>query len=398
MVNEDKKEGINKVPFIETLISKAYKRSFSTIYKVPKSIDSYKQPYNLLEILGLNEKLLSDTANKTLNVFENNKDEKSISTYNNFKWKATAFTHIQDIFDSPLYKTGEVLNVFHIWYFYYESKYVLIESILSGLNGFYLASNALLRLFLEFSLLQNYYYRIVSNEISYQALELYFKNRHHPNWNTVINKCVENDKFTKPIKVRLDLHLKALSESSVHPYHPDSSPKQFGSFLPEPSLEGIYFWQTTRLILDAVLWLYYVNFPMLFHPVNVVKKFGFNAPVGLFIDDLGAYVIKKSLSSNDYKYFRNYSKEQQGVKDLFDFYNSRNDMNNEEILKTWDSKEDGPIKNISEGHCKQMVKLRGLKEGIALKRVKYDQEEAMNNDEILQIFNYEKWKEIYRSK
>lgn len=28
---------------------------------------------------------------------------------------------------------------------------------------------------------------------------------------------------------------------------------------------------------------------MVFHPVNVLNKFGFNAPVGLFIDDLAAY-------------------------------------------------------------------------------------------------------------
>ena len=344
MTQKDK--GINDIPFLETLISKAYKHEFSVVYKCPKDIGSYKQPYNLLEILGLNENLLSETAVKTLDIFEKNKDEEFIATYDDFKWKVTAFTHIQDIFDSPLYNTGEVLNIFHIWYFYYESKYVLIESILCGLNGFYLASNALLRLFLEFSLLQNYYYRIINNNRSYQALEQYFKNSTHPNWNTIINNCITNDKFTKPIKVRLDQHLKGLSESSVHPYHPDHSPKQSGNFLPEPSLEGIFFWQTTRLILDAVLWLYYVNFPLVFHPVNVLKKFGFNAPVGLFIDDLAAYVIKKSLSGNDFEYFRNYSKEQEIVNSLLDFYNSRSDMSNDEILKTWNSKENGQIKDI----------------------------------------------------
>ena len=182
MTQKDKDiNDINDIPFLETLISKAHKHEFSVVYKRPKDISSYKQPYNLLEILGLNEKLLSETAKNTLDVFEKSKDKEFISTYDDFKWKVTAFIDIQDIFDSPLYNTGEVLNIFHIWYFYYESKYVLIESILCGLNAFYLASNALLRLFLEFSLLQNYYYRIINNNQSYQALEQYFKTGTHPN-------------------------------------------------------------------------------------------------------------------------------------------------------------------------------------------------------------------------
>ena len=165
--------------------------------------------------------------------------------------------------------------------------------------------------------------------------------------------------------------------------------------MPEPSLEGIYFWYTTRLALEAVLWAYYANFPMLFHPVDPVRKFGFKGPVGFFIDELGGHVIKKSLSNTEYPDFLEYTGKQDQVVSLLDYYNSLRSLSDDEILKTWSSKENGPIGNIHEGFCKQMAMLRATREFMALKPATEGLESKQVKD-VLDVFSYEKWKHIYK--
>ena len=398
MGKADRIEEEKPTSFLGDLVSKACRPTFVTAtYEYVSDVAQYTSPRDLLEIIGVEKNLLSKTAAETVDILETQekRNRESSLSYDDFKWKLTAFAHIQDIFDCPLYPDGGILNVYHLWYFYYESKYILIESLLCGLNGFCLASNVLLRLFLEFSVLQNYYYRITRDQQSYGPLEKYFRSRVHPGWNSIVNGALPKDSFTKPIKFRLDMHHKALSESCTHAYHPDLSPKQRGTFMPEPSLESIYFWYTTKLAVEAVLWAYYANFPMLFHPVNRLRKFGFTGPVGLFIDALGGHVIKKSLSNAEYSDFLEYAGKQDQVVSLLDYYNSLRKLSDDEILKTWPSKENGPIENIHEGFCKQMAMLRATSEFMALKPVT-EEMESNQVKKVLGVFSYEKWKHIYK--
>ncbi len=329
---------------------------------------------------------------ETLNILEGEKAFKA--GWLDFKWKLSAFYTVQDVFDAPLYKLQDEKSLFHQWYFYYESKYLLIETIMCGLNGFTTASiDLLLRLFLEFNILQTYFYRKLKESQDYGLLENYFKNCFNPSWNTLLNQSMPPDNFCKPIKKRLDIHLKGLSESSAHPYQPVHSPKHSGSFLPEQTLERAFFFHQISMILEPVLWLYYVNFPMLLHPVDIQRKFGFNAPVGLFIDEQGGEIIKRSFSANDYKYFLDYSVKTNDYRDLMGFYTSKNDMTEEEIIATWNEKEDGSLKSIKHGHCIWMAKMRALKEGMALKLMK---ELPRSIDKIPDLLNYDSWKDYYK--
>lgn len=387
------------INFFNSLIDKAKNQLHCTSnYSYPKNIENYNEPFNLKEIIGVKENLLSDNAKNVLNILENITNEDVKNDYLDFKWKVTAFINIQDIFDMLIFERKELLGFSHLWYFYYESKYILIESILCGLNGFSLANKSLVRLFVEFNLLQNYFYRLVKSESNYNKLEKYFENDIKPNWNTVINKCLPNNTFTKPIKKRLQLLLKALSETSSHPYNPISSPKLNGSFTPETTLVNIYFWHLLKMTIEPVLWIYYVNFPMLFHPVNILNKFGFNYPVGLFVNEVCGHVIKKSLSEDSYNDFFNYSNNNEDVKYILDFYNSRKDMSEKEILKTWNYNDDGQINNIIEGYCMQIAKLRVLREMISLKMDNnlMKKLDDIDFDKLIESLSYDKWKQIYK--
>ena len=97
-----------------------------------------------------------------------------------FKWKLAAFTNLVDVFDSRLYENTEPEDIFQLWYFYFEGKYSLTESILCGLNGYYAGSKALLRVFLEFNLLQLYYVNVTKGQQAHRPLRRYFEDRVSP--------------------------------------------------------------------------------------------------------------------------------------------------------------------------------------------------------------------------
>jgi hypothetical protein len=393
-IMNDDKDSEKHSPFEEQLFEKAVEPfTMTSTYIFLKDVTSIKSPGSLPFLLGIDKRAFSNRENDVLKLLE---DEKHADTekYVDFKWKILAFLTIQDIFDAPLFKGDDLKSLFQQWYFYYESKYVLTEMVLCGLNGFHGSMGLLLRLFLEFNIIQNYYYRNINDIQSYRILENYFSRTISPNWNTIINKCMEKNDFTKPIKRRLQLHLQGLSESSNHPYHPMFSPKLSGSFIPEPTLERLFFYCHIAMILEPILWLYYTNFPMLFHPVNIEAKFGFNGPVGLFIDEQGGQIIKRSLSNEDYNHFGEYSKNQEAVRSLMEFYNGRETLTEEEIHNTWD-KEKEPLKNIIEGHGKQMATMRGLRESMSF-RTESSKLSDMQAERILNLFSYDKWRNAYK--
>lgn len=379
----------NKPTFLNKLVDE---------YTSPLSVTSFyhlqKDPNisgKLYEILGVGKEHFTNIAIETLDILE--REETIKADWLDFKWKLSAFYTIQDVFDVPLYNLKDEKSLFHQLYFYYESKYLLTETIMCGLNGFTASIGLLLRLFLEFNILQTYFYRKLRESQDYCVLENYFKNCFNPSWNTILSNSMPSDNFCKPIKKRLDVHLKGLSQSSAHPYQPVYSPKHSGSFLPKQTLERAFFFHRISMILEPVLWLYFVNFPMLLHPVDVQRKFGFNSPVGLFIDKQAGEIIKRSIPEKDYKHFLDYSMKTDEYRSLTEFYSSRKDMSEDDIIATWNEKSDGPLKSIRHGHCIQMVKMRGLKEIMALK---LREELSHSIDKISEMLNYDKWKDYYR--
>jgi len=378
--------------FLRELIDKSTGwRKASACYFCSANPKGLKEPGDLKRIFCIEDEHLSEVATKSLKILE---EEKAFSSYwTDLKWKLLAYLTIQDLFSVPVFKSHYNMAFFRQWYFYYEAKYILIEAVLSGLNGFSVSIGLLMRLFLEFSLLQNYSFLKIQYLRSYSVIEDYFEKKYNPNWSTIIKGCLPTDNFCKPIRKRLTLHLQGLSESCAHPYLPLHSPKHFGSFLPEQTLEGLFFTYTISIILEAVLWMYFVNFPMLFHPVNIQKKFGFNYPVGLFIDETGAEIIRRSLPEDSYRHFYDYSKKTELYNDLMSFYNSRPDMTEDEIKATWDLENNGDFKDFLTGHCLQMSKLRVLAESMALEP---REEPPSAVDKLADKLAFDKWRKFYK--
>jgi hypothetical protein len=373
--------------------------SFTAAYHYYPDIDVITDPGPLAGLLGIGGNFLSDREKKVLSILEN--DDKRAwpdCSYLEFKWKIVSFLSVQDIFDAPLMPGSDLRSLFRQWYFYYESKYLLIETILCSLNGFMGAQGSLLRLFLEFNLLQNYFFRNINDQGSYALLENYHEKGTGPNWNTVIKGAMPDNTFTRPIKRRILSHLQALSEHSSHPYRPAFTLTRTGSALPEPTLERLFMYTFTALVLDVVLWLYYINFPMLFNGVDVERKFAFNAPVGIFVDEQTSKIIGKSLDKRSYEAFRDYAKGQTKVAELLAWYNQKESLTDQQIIDTWNAEEDGPIEDVVQGHCLQVVKMRGLKQAMALQNAEEPSNIPEGQEEQIfgRIFSYFWWKEISR--
>jgi hypothetical protein len=371
--------------FINQLVKKAEApKTSKSFYFLLSNPTFAEQPPPCSTILGIDEQGFSQTGKETINHLEN----ENSAEWQQFKWKLLAFLSTQDIFDGRG-RCGDFINIFRIWYFYYESKYLLLESLLCGFNGFYVASNALLRSFLEFTLLQTYYCRSAEKTDSYELLERYFRIHKPPNWNTVLKNSLPQNDFAKPIRKRVDAHLKSLSKTASHPYHPEWSPKRMGAFEPGPTLEGLHFWLTTSIILDSALWVYFINFPMLFHPQDLLKKFGFGGPVGLFIDANSGLAIEKSLDPDDYQRFKAYANKQPEVASLIAWLNEHKDLNEDEIVATWNTQENGELHDIMAAYSIQMAKLRALREATAW--FPEDHSKQVPSSAFQSVMRYETW-------
>lgn len=353
--------------FLHELAARAAaQKSLTTTLVYLKDPDKCESPGSLAQILDLDSAALSDPARRTLDSLDApDLDPATRGRWNAFKWRIHAFVTLQDVFDSPLFESVTIESPFRLWYFYYESKHLLAESILCLLNGLYAASVALLRPFVEFSILQTYVYRRLRDQRDYAELEQYFKTGRVPSWHRLLKYAVSTDELGKLIRSRLQSTLQALSESASHAYRPGFSPKSLGAVRPYPTFAGVFSWMTLHSVLQPILWTYCLNFPALMCPVDIVRRFAFNPPVGLMIDPQAAAVVRRALGATDAARFKEHALATDHVRSVLEFYNSYPDMSDDDILGSWTA-DDGPRPDsVLAGHIATLARLRGIRELMA---------------------------------
>jgi hypothetical protein len=368
-------------------------------YLYTADVSKYTNPRGLLDILGLEREVLSDTAQRMVDFLDHpeSPDSDVARRFVLFKWRLTAFMHVQDVFDARIYgdiHSHDWLSALSQWYFYYESKFVLTESILCGLNGLQAAANALQRLFLEFSIRQGYFYRAIEKCDSYRPLADYLSTGRGPSWGTQLRRCLPDTPLAKPVRARLSLHMDGLSESSSHPYHPDLSPRRQANAERKPTFIDAYFWFGADMILEPVLWLYYLSFPMLLQPVDWVRRYGFNGPLGIYIDEVGGHVVKESLSPQSYSDFRYYSDADPDVRALLDGLQTLPELSDDQIRATWNDKANGVYPGFHAAYCQLMAHMRATREAMALQT--YRPTDDRQVELLREMLDFTVWKKSYR--
>ena len=167
-------ESASRESFIQDLFKKQNENSVTVGMKY-FTADGAKEPDTLLNLLSLNEGKLNDEGKLLIDYLETTPKENDVShSYENFKWKLSAFLAVQDVFDLKVHGDFVTENLLQLRYFYYESKYVLTESIVTSLNGSHIGNKHLMRNFLEFNLLQNYFIRENDKSGSFKPINTYF--------------------------------------------------------------------------------------------------------------------------------------------------------------------------------------------------------------------------------
>ena len=114
-----------------------------------------------------------------------------------------------------------------------------------------------------------------------------------------------------------------------------------------PSLESIFYWaHSSSIVLQSILWLYVISYPMCLFPVDVVKKFGYNWPMGVFFDNSNSKILERALGHNDYIAFQNDLKNHPDVEEKKEFYNSSSLKNKENIEESWNDLKDNNWENF----------------------------------------------------
>ena len=85
-------------------------------------------------------------------------------------------------------------------------------------------------------------------------------------------------------------------------------------------------------------------------------------PLGLYISDYHFFAFRNTIEPESLDAFLNYSNEQQIVKDLVDYYNSREDLTDQEIVDSWKGEEAPFPKNDYLGLSLVFAKMRVTRE------------------------------------
>lgn len=385
---------MTKEEFIKA-ISSQERESSSIVHLV--SPDTEILSLSLLDLLQLNESRLSKEASMILEIFENDKEFGCHKEYQEFKWMILAYINLQDAFPTVLYSDVDEKIIFARNYFYHEALSILREFIYCGLNNMTTSARHLTRTFVEFNLRQVYLFERCKREKSYASMRNYLKNGIVASNQFMINYIFPSTTFFKPIKKSIQMILKGLSQSSSHAFDPVHSVRVNGKLRHEYSMDSMLFWLTMYSSFTSVLWPYYLGFPTLLKPRDVVRKFGYNYVPGLFITEEQYVAIKRTFKDDELLLFTEVEPIKSEIQSLDEAYDSFPNLSDDEVNETW-TEEEHP-KSFLVGYAQLVAKMRVTSELLASKFTVDNTEDLTLNvkTDLGLLTRYSFWRDNYKS-
>lgn len=350
----------------------------------------------LTTILNLDLSKISEEGKLVIDILENDLEFPYRSNYHQLKFNLLALCGVQDIFTGTFYNDYTIEAFAAQNYFYYEGLSLIREYFYAGFNNLLKASDHLVRTILEFNIRHCFFYwKCEENHSSKPVIE-YLKTGICPSNQVMINKFFPKDSFCKPIKSKIQTLIQSLSNNSSHAFNPENSIRSNGKMHFEYTVDSLLFWLNLNHVLSAILWAYYISYPMLLHPKNAVAKFGFNPPLGLFSSYNHFMIFKQTLAEDDLNEFINYTSNQQIVKDLNDYYENLPTLTDAEMKKTL-KEEDTPFpENDFNGYVMVIAKMRATREVLANRCTMNDDNATDQYPNILTDYSkYSFWKKNY---
>ena len=224
-------------------------------------------------------------------------------------------------------------------YLYFEAVHALREATVGILNGSPRASIGLLRSFLEMLLLHCWWQkRIERKGDSEQFYDWLEGRRRQPKFRDMVGnnfEWLEIPTDAAAVKEVHDTYDRLCSY--VHaPIREESVTMLNQGNMGQVGVGVLRHWlilarDALRIVLEQLVHLY----PQCMFPVDVCRKFGFNQPVGLYFDRFNFASLEAAFSAAQIETYRARLQHHALVEDAKEFYESRPDLTEEQILETW---------------------------------------------------------------
>lgn len=133
-----------------------------------------------------------------------------------------------------------------------------------------------------------------------------------------------------------------------------------GNFLRVDSNE-LFYWLsllagTQRVMLDMAV----SHTPLALFPVDLYRKFGFNPPVGVFIDRYSGPIFERALGKSVYASYRGHFNALDPPAGQLDWFHGFPDLSDEDVLASWkeDTNDEGPNRTFEEKVLLRLTKMK----------------------------------------
>jgi hypothetical protein len=251
-----------------------------------------------------------------------------------------AFSQFQDILGVSLHDDEDLWNRH---YCYYESLVYLHEGVVAWLDQNVLAALALIRPFLELSVLHIYWF-LRSERTGYKDLYLWMDDKKpKPAFRNQLDFILQSLQTTLPSGKRIRRVNEILVKSYKHlsAYH--HSPKIDESVVSMSGGPGLisletffYYLASLNIVLRQVVFLYVLTYPTALSPVNRYKRWGFGGPMGLFFDANNFAILRAYLGEESTARMKGELADSEEVRANLDWFESEHDLTDEELEADWE--------------------------------------------------------------
>lgn len=278
-----------------------------------------------------------NTVAKTSMVSLNN-SEILADMYREVAWSMQAVTEFTDLVSCNNYSNE---NLKQSNFLFYEAVAALREATVGMLNGSPRASMGLLRSVLEMMMLHVWWQVKSKNDKNTDKFRNWLNGqKNSPNIHDVIKDNLRNLEIpadeldfdsVKNIYIQLCSYVHA-------PIFRESMTTLNRGNLSDVRIE---VWQNFMNLSRDVLGVVIVHlihlYPQCLFPVNIVTKFGFNPPVGLYFDEFNFVPIQAIIDEAQLETYRTRLQDHYLVQLGKQWYESLSDLTDEEIRQTWNN-------------------------------------------------------------
>lgn len=322
---------------LERLMSRELNKSVEFKAQVLYFEDNLPESFSLTKVLSVENSELTGFG-RLLVDFLDRETESSKRSYLDLVWRVMAWLEFQDLMDLEL-EVKDSMNMLNYHYCYFEATRTLIESLHAGINGYFHAAVALLRPFIELAVLEVYFRKRKEIDTSYKSFRRWFSGKKGQfQFKNTVDQIFspEDKKRFSAVRQRILGAYRGTSKYVHKPRFDESFVYIRKTNTVEPSLEAIYYWIIfTSIVLQSVLWLYVLKYPMSLFPVDIVQKFAYNWPVGVFSDRCNALILERALGKEDFDAFKKDLGDNARVKGLLNWYDEFPDKTHNKIETSW---------------------------------------------------------------